>query len=95
MVNERLVPDPAKAMPAFGTSEGSDELAVTTRLAGGVSASLTWKVIVFGVSSLVDWSGRPEMMGKSFTAMTVMTNELLAASPSSSRTATVMVAVPD
>src|SRR5881392_1496041 len=48
-----------------------------------------------GVSSSVDWSARLEMVGGSFTGLTVRTNDLLADAPSRSATVMVMVAVPD
>src|SRR5216117_4602578 len=47
-----------------------------------------------GVSSSVDWSARLEMVGGSFTGLTVRTNELLADAPSESATVMVMVAAP-
>src|SRR5436190_23301933 len=47
-----------------------------------------------GVSSSVDWSATLEMVGGSFTGLTVRTNELLADAPSGSATVMVMVAAP-
>src|SRR5438034_10976689 len=50
---------------------------------------------VAGVSSCVHRIARLEMVGGSFTGLTVRTNELLADAPSASATVMAIVAVPD
>ena len=95
MASVRLAPLPLKTMFSLGTKVVFDEEAITVRLAAGVSASPTVKAIAgVGTSSLVVWSAMSEMVGGSFTALTVSTKMSLAVSDPS-LTATVIVAVPD
>src|SRR5437867_1555642 len=89
-------------MLASGTRVGVEDRAVTVRLPAGVSTSATVKLIaVVDVSSLADWSGMSEIVGGSFTAVTVIVNVwggLLStpplAVPPLSWSCTVTVAVP-
>src|SRR6267143_1070427 len=63
----RLDPEPPKTMLAFGTSVGFEEEPVTTKLPGGVSASLTVKAMgPVAPPSGTNWSGMLEMVGRWF-----------------------------
>ena len=95
-VSRRLEPEPPSAMPVPGTSDGSEELAVTRRFPAAVSTSLTVNGIApVGVSSLVTWPLMVETTGASFTALTVRT-KLAALLPSApSLTVNIIVAEPD
>ena len=78
-----------------GTSAGLEEVPLTTRLDASVSASPTVKLIgPLEVSWLIVLSGIFEIVGASFTGVTVNTNvSLLLRAPS--LTVTLMVALPD
>src|SRR5213594_1906785 len=81
-------------MFGFGTSVGLDELPLTVKLPAAVSTSPTVKpsagVVVF-IGIL--WLGRLEIVGASFTALTVSRKLVLVLSEPS-LTSTVIVAVP-
>src|SRR5438128_7195490 len=68
----RLVPSPVKMIFLSVISAGLDELPVTTRLVGADSASFTVNATpATGVSSSVVWAVMLEMVGGSFTGLTV------------------------
>src|SRR5439155_14351045 len=94
-VTVRLEPLPPKRILPFGTSPGLEEVPLTVRLEAGLSASPTVKLIgPVEVSWLIVLSGIFEIVGASFTGVTVNTNvSLLLRAPS--LTVTVMVALPD
>src|SRR5256885_17039041 len=67
MLTVRLAPEPPNTMLAFGTSVGLEEEPLTTKLSGGVSASLTVKAIgPVAPPSGTNWSGMLEMVGRWF-----------------------------
>ena len=81
-------------MFAAGTSVGFEELAVTVRPPAGVSASPTVKPsAAVAVSSVVVCSATSEIVGGSFTAVTVSTKVSVAVAVPS-LTVSVIVAVP-
>src|SRR6266511_3277723 len=71
-VTVRLAPLPPKTMLPLCTNVGLDELPLTVRLPAAVSTSPTVKLIApVWVSSLIVWLARFEIVGASFTALTV------------------------
>ena len=72
MITVRLGPLPPRAMPAVATSPVLEEVALSARLVAAVSASPMVKgIAAVGVFSLVVWSAMAEMIGRSFTGVTV------------------------
>ena len=95
MVNARLVPVPPRRILALGTSPGFEELAVTVRVATGVSTSRTVKGNTPVASpSLMVWFAGGEIEGRSFTGLTVRVNVRLAIPKFVSFTNTAMEALP-
>src|SRR6266550_1126503 len=95
MVTVRFDPLPPKRIFASGTRPGLDEWPLTIKLSGRVSTSpMENGMAAVGVSSSVDWFATLEMVGGSFTGLTVRTNEVLADAPSESATVMIMVAAP-
>src|ERR1043166_1164622 len=79
MVTVRLLPVPPNVMLVSGTKVRSEETADRVRLAGGVSKSFTTKGIgAVAVSWGVVWSAMAEMVGGSFTGVTVRRKERVA-----------------
>src|SRR5882762_9682928 len=96
MTRARLVPLPPRRMLVSGSRAGLEEVAVTTRLLAGVSTSFTMNAIVAEtVSSGMVWPGMGEMVGGSFTGVTVRTKLVLTEPKLVSVTEIVMVALPD
>src|SRR6266550_1598229 len=96
MVTVRFDPLPPKRIFASGTKPGLDERPLTSKLPAGVSTSpMENGMAAVGVSSSVDWLERLEMVGGSFTGLTVRTNDPLADAPSGSATVMMIVVVPD
>ena len=95
IVTVRVAPLPPKMTFPTGTSVGLDDVALSTRLDRAVSTSPTVKLIgPVEVFWLMVRSGILEIVGGSFTGVTVRTKLSLAvASPS--LTVTVIVALPD
>src|ERR1051326_1471491 len=72
MTRARFVPLPPKRMLALGTRRRFVEVALTVRLLAVLSTSPTMKGMrPVEVSSLMVWSGIAEMVGASFTEVTV------------------------
>src|SRR5947208_2452896 len=95
MVTVRLGPLPPNTIFSSGTRYGLEEQPVTVNLSADVSGSLMLNGMgEAGVSSSVDWSEILEMVGGSFTGLTVNRNLVLAVAPPASLTVIVMVAVP-
>ena len=93
-VTVRLAPLPPKTMFAFGTNVGLDELPLTVKLPAAVSTSLTAKPIAsVAVFTEILWLGMLEIVGASFTALTV-SRKLVLLLNEPSLTETVIVAVP-
>ena len=66
-------------MLLFGTRAGFEDEPVRTRFVFGVSTSPITKLIApLELSSLITWSGIEEMLGGSFTGLTVSMNESVA-----------------
>src|ERR1041385_3518772 len=75
-VTVRLVPVPPRKIRFAGTSTGSLEAAESSKLAAGVSASSTVKLIGPSASSWkMDWPGMCERMGPSLTGLIVSRND--------------------
>ena len=82
-------------MPSAATTPRFDDVAVTISDPTAVSTSPTVKAMpLVAVSSSVVWSEIVLIVGASFTAVTVSTNERVALVPPSSVTVTVIVLVP-
>src|SRR5207247_11032679 len=78
------------------TRVGLEELGVTTRLVAGVSTSFTMNAIVAEtVSSAMVWPGIGEIVGGSFTGVTVRMKLVLTEPKLVSVTEIVMMAAPD
>src|SRR5438105_8067894 len=90
----RFAPLPPKRMLPAGARIGFEEPAPRIKLVKGVSMSPTVTGIDSTVSSFIVWFGIAEIVGASFTALTVRLKLLLLARPSPSRTVTVIVARP-
>ena len=92
-VSVRLAPLPPRVMPSAVTTPRFDDVAVTDPTA--VSTSPTVKAMApVAVSSNVVWSEMALIVGASFTAVTVSTNERVAVAPPASVTVAVIVLVP-
>src|SRR5262245_459448 len=90
----RLAPAPPKVMLVLGMRRVLEDVPVTVRRAGAVSASPTVKVRwAVAVSSLVVWLAMGEMAGGVLEAVTV-SKKLVGVEAWPSLTETVMVAVP-
>src|SRR5438093_342209 len=95
MVTVRFDPLPPKRIFASGTRPGLDEWPLTIKLSTGVSTSpMENGMAALGASPTRRSSELLEMVGGSFTGLTVRTNELLADAPSESATVMVMVVAP-
>src|SRR6266849_577455 len=97
MLTVRLGPLPPRAMPAVATRPVLEELALSARVVVAVSTSPIVKgIAVVGVFSLVVWSAMADIVGRSFTGVTVTVKlwltVLFALWPSF--TVTVIVALP-
>ena len=91
----RLEPLPPNTRLAFGTRVVFADEPLTVRLAAAVSTSPTVKLSgPVEASWLMDWLVTSEMVGASFTELTVSRNAALAVSEPS-LTVTVMVLVPN
>ena len=94
-VSVRLAPLPPRMRAELGMSAGLEEVAVTVSVPAADSRSPTVNAsAAVGVSSAVVVSIRPEIVGASFTGVTVRTKVAFVVTVPS-LTATVMVAVPD
>src|SRR5205814_9464823 len=95
IVTVRSGPVPTKKIFASGTSPGLDEWPVRVKPLGSVSTSpIENGMGAVGVSWLIVWSAMLEIVGGSFTALTVSRKLVLPVPPSSSVTWIVMVVVP-
>src|SRR4051812_37942818 len=93
-VTVRLLALPPRTMPALGTSVGFDELPLRVNPVAAVSTSPTVKPIgPTATPGEVVWAAIPEIVGRSFTAVTV-TAKLLLVVNGPSLTLRVMVVVP-
>src|SRR5437868_12393866 len=76
-VRVRLVPLPPRMMLFVGSNVGLEEFTRTVRLAAGVSASRTVKLIGPSVvSSGMDWAGMTEMVGLTFAGSLTFTRKV-------------------
>ena len=94
-VSVRLAPLPSNKRFAPATNPALVEVPLTTRADRGVSKSPIVKATVTGVPSVVVWLGMLEIVGASFTGLTVKRNVVEAVAPFPSVTVTVMLAVPN
>lgn len=95
IVSMRFTPLPVKTRFAFGTRVKLVEVPEIPRLTAAVSKSPMVNGIDATVSSLIVWLPMAEMVGASFTALTVSVKLVVAAKPSGSRTVTEIIVKPD
>ena len=95
IVTVRLVPYPSARMFATGTRAEFVEVAVTVSAAMAVSGSPTVNGTVMDVSSFTDLGAMLEIVGGSFSGLTVKRKLLETAPPFASVTVMLMVEVPD
>src|SRR5437667_78766 len=88
-------PLPPKTIFPVGISTGLEEVAERTRLAGLLSTSASVSGNESTASSLMVWLAMVEIMGASFTALTVNLKLVLALAPCGSRTVSVITVLPD
>src|SRR6185503_11570650 len=95
-MSARLVPLPPRTMLLSGTSDVSDDDAVTVNRSAGVSTSLTANGSTpVDMSSAMDWLRIPVMVGGSFTGLTVKVKDADAKANAPSKTSIVILAEPD
>ena len=93
--SDRSAPVPSRVKFPLGTRDVSDEVSVTATLPVGVSTSPRVKSMwPMGASSSVVWGRMAEIVGRSFTGLTVSTKLSEAVPPQPSSTVTVIVVEP-